>query len=58
VNEETAERIANAPLAEGYGSLSAKALEKILPALLAEIITYDKAVLAAGFRTTATSATR
>jgi len=49
VNEETAERIANAPLAEGYGSLSAKALEKILPALLAEIITYDKAVLAAGF---------
>ncbi len=49
VDEATAERIANAPLAEGYGSLSAKALEKILPALRADVITYDKAVLAAGF---------
>ena len=49
VNEDVAEKIANAPLAEGYGSLSAKALEKILPTLLAEVITYDKAVLAAGF---------
>lgn len=49
VDEITAERIANAPLAEGYGSLSAKALGKILPALRAEVITYDKAVLAAGF---------
>ena len=49
LDEITAERIANAPLAEGYGSLSAKALEKILPALRAEVITYDKAVLAAGF---------
>ena len=49
VDEITAERIANAPLAEGYGSLSAKALEKILPALRAEVITYDKAVIAAGF---------
>ncbi len=49
VDDITAERIANAPLAEGYGSLSAKALEKILPALRAEVITYDKAVLAAGF---------
>jgi CRISPR-associated endonuclease Csn1 len=49
VSEEIAERIANVPLAEGYGSLSAKALETILPALRAEVITYDKAVLAAGF---------
>ncbi len=49
VDEMTAESIANAPLAEGYGSLSAKTLEKILPALRAEVITYDKAVLAAGF---------
>lgn len=49
VDEITAERIANAPLAEGYGSLSAKALQKILPALRAEVITYDKAVKAAGF---------
>lgn len=49
VDEATAERIANAALPEGYGSLSAKALEKIVPALRAEVITYDKAVLAAGF---------
>lgn len=49
IDEMTAERIANAPLPEGYGSLSAKALEKILPALQAEVITYDKAILAAGF---------
>lgn len=49
VDEITAERIANAPLPEGYGSLSAKALEKILPALRADVITYDKAVVAAGF---------
>ncbi len=49
VDEITAERIAYAPLAEGYGSLSAKALDKILPALRAEVITYDKAVIAAGF---------
>jgi CRISPR-associated endonuclease Csn1 len=49
IDEISAERIANASLPEGYGSLSAKALEKILPALRAEVITYDKAVLAAGF---------
>lgn len=49
VDEATAEAIANAPLPEGYGSLSAQALAKILPALRAEVITYDKAVLAAGF---------
>lgn len=49
VDDISAERIANVPLAEGYGSLSAKALEKILPALRAEVIAYDKAVLAAGF---------
>ena len=49
VDEITAERIASATLPEGYGSLSAKALEKILPALQREVITYDKAVIAAGF---------
>jgi CRISPR-associated endonuclease Csn1 len=49
IDEATSEAIANAPLAEGYGSLSAKALGKILPALRAGVITYDKAVLAAGF---------
>ena len=49
VDEETAERIANAGLPEGYGSLSAKALAKILPELRSDVITYDKAVLAAGY---------
>ncbi len=49
VSELIAESIASAPLPEGYGSLSAKALGKILPALRAEVITYDKAVLVAGF---------
>ena len=49
VDEARAEAIANCNLAAGYGSLSAKALAKILPALQAEVITYDKAVLAAGY---------
>lgn len=48
VDEARAESIANVALPEGYGSLSAKALGCILPALRAEVITYDKAVLAAG----------
>lgn len=49
VDEVTAERIANAALPEGYGSLSAKALGKILPELQRDVVTYDKAVIAAGF---------
>ncbi|MDO4770084.1 MAG: type II CRISPR RNA-guided endonuclease Cas9, partial [Brachymonas sp.] len=36
-------------LDDGYGSLSRKALARIVPALRAEVITYDKAVQAAGF---------
>ncbi|MFN5049346.1 type II CRISPR RNA-guided endonuclease Cas9 [Roseateles sp.] len=50
VDEARAEHIAEkANFVPGYGSLSAKALARILPALRAEVITYDKAVLAAGF---------
>ncbi len=49
VDETRAEKLANVTLPEGYGSLSAKALTRILPALRGEIITYDKAVIAAGF---------
>lgn len=49
MDEARAETIANASLAEGYGSLSAQALARILPALHAEVTTYDKAVQAAGF---------
>ena len=49
VDEAQAEAIANAALPEGYGSLSAKALDRILPALRSAVQTYDKAVQAAGF---------
>lgn len=49
VDEVTAAAIANAGLPEGYGSLSKKALDRILPELENAVITYDKAVQAAGF---------
>jgi CRISPR-associated endonuclease Csn1 len=49
VDEIGAESIANTGLPEGYGSLSALALNRILPELKKEVITYDKAVIAAGF---------
>lgn len=49
MDEPRAEAIANAGLPEGYGSLSAKALARILPELRREVMTYDKAVQAAGF---------
>ncbi len=49
VDERRAESIANAALPEGYGSLSAKALTRILPELRKGVIAFDKAVLAAGF---------
>jgi CRISPR-associated endonuclease Csn1 len=49
IDEPRAEAIANAGLPEGYGSLCAKALERILPELRRDVVTYDKAVLAAGF---------
>ncbi|MDP1938538.1 MAG: type II CRISPR RNA-guided endonuclease Cas9 [Hylemonella sp.] len=49
VDEAHAEAIANAALPEGYGSLCALALARILPELRRDVVTYDKAVLAAGF---------
>lgn len=49
IDEAKAEALANTSLAPGYGSLSHKALAKILPALQAGVITYDKAVQAAGY---------
>ena len=49
VDEACAERLASVALPEGYGSLSIKALARILPELRREVITYDKAVIAAGF---------
>ena len=49
VDESQAESIANCALPEGFGSLSSRALALILPELRRQVITYDKAVLAAGF---------
>ncbi|MDI9331830.1 MAG: type II CRISPR RNA-guided endonuclease Cas9 [Alphaproteobacteria bacterium] len=49
IDEVTANRIANAQLPEGYGSLSVKALERVMPELKSNVVTYDKAVKAAGF---------
>ncbi|MFG6447509.1 type II CRISPR RNA-guided endonuclease Cas9 [Roseateles sp. BYS180W] len=49
VDEACAERIANAKLPEGYGSLSAAALAHILPVLAAEAVGYAQAAQAAGF---------
>ena len=49
VDEARAVAIADAILPDGYGSLSRLAIERILPELRKSVITYDKAVLAAGF---------
>jgi CRISPR-associated endonuclease Csn1 len=49
IDEMHAEAIAKVGLPEGYGSLCAKALAKILPELRRDVVTYDKAVQAAGF---------
>jgi CRISPR-associated endonuclease Csn1 len=49
VDERRAEVLANVGLPEGYGSLSSKALVRILPELRRDVVTYDKAVVAAGF---------
>jgi CRISPR-associated endonuclease Csn1 len=49
VDEHHAEHIANASLPEGFGALSQIALHRILPELEKAVITYDKAVIAAGF---------
>lgn len=49
IDEARAEVIASVGLPEGYGSLSVAALARLLPALRAEVISYDKAVQAAGF---------
>lgn len=49
IDEKRAEVIANVGLPEGYGSLCTKALARILPELRRDVLTYDKAVQAAGF---------
>ena len=47
--ESTAERIANVSLPAGYGSLSAKALQQILPKLQEQVVSYAEAARSAGF---------
>ncbi len=47
--EMQAQKLVNASLPDGFGSLSRQALAQILPCLQAEVITYDKAVIKAGF---------
>jgi CRISPR-associated endonuclease Csn1 len=49
VAENAAEEIINTSLPEGYGSLCRKALSKILPALMNDVIPYSTAVITAGF---------
>lgn len=49
VDEERASNIATAGLPEGYGGLSLVALQRIVPALMADVITYDQATKIAGF---------
>ena len=49
VDEERAVAIANVGLPKGYGSLCVLALGKILPELRRDVVSYDKAVKAAGF---------
>jgi CRISPR-associated endonuclease Csn1 len=50
LDDEVATQLTKVRLPDDYGSLSRKALEKIVPALDAEVITYDKAALKAGYR--------
>lgn len=49
VTIEQAKAITDASLVEGYGSLSRKAIQRILPVLQAEVVTYDEAARRAGF---------
>lgn len=52
LSEEKASSAATAPLVEGYGSLSKKAISRILPHLKREVVTYDVAAGAAGYEHT------
>lgn len=49
VDADHAERIARARLPDGYGNLGLTATRKIVAALEAHVITYDKAVALAGY---------
>lgn len=49
LDEDAAIAVGKARLPEGYGRFGETATRKILDALKAEVVTYDKAALAAGF---------
>ncbi len=49
IDEKRAGVIANVGLPKGYGSICMLALTRILPELRRDVVTYDKAVQAAGF---------
>jgi CRISPR-associated endonuclease Csn1 len=49
VDESIAEELAKVGLPEGYGSLSLKALQLIIPTLREDVIPYSEAVVRAGF---------
>ena len=49
LDKETAKKIAHCRLPEGYGNLSLYAIEKILPHLKDNVVTYDKAARLAGY---------
>ena len=49
LNENAAQNIAAAGLAEGYGMLSKKTLNKLLPEMLKAVVPYNVAVTKAGF---------
>ncbi len=48
---DTAKAIANAPLPSGHGRLGRSAGRRVLDELEKDVVTYDKAVLAAGYET-------
>jgi CRISPR-associated endonuclease Csn1 len=50
LDEATALKTANTGLPDGHINLGRKALAKVLPALQSDVLTYDKAVLAAGYQ--------
>lgn len=49
VDSDKAKALAGASLPDGYGRLSHKALARVLPHLTEQVVTYDKAVVAAGY---------
>src|SRR5690606_18312250 len=49
LDEATASAVADAQLPEGYGRFGETATRRLLEALMADVVTYDKAALAAGF---------